>query len=173
MAGPQNNESLAAMKRTRDEIRQRLEQNPDFQAYLAQTEAIEKVEALQPRAPGTYSHRDAVYHDLSDVVRTKPITQLDAAVQAIAEAGKPLTTGELVEAARKLGAHVGGKDPRINLGSSLSRDERFKSVQWGDGRAWWFKGRPLPARTSLGDAAQESEAAGSSQGKPAAPSHNH
>jgi hypothetical protein len=51
----------------------------------------------------------------------------------------------MIEHARALGAKVGGSNPKINLGSTLSRSEEFKSVRWKGESAWWFKSKPLPS----------------------------
>lgn len=70
--------------------------------------------------------------------------QLEATAQVLTQAGHPLPTPQLVERAVKLGAKIGGKNPRTNLGSTLSRSDDFRSVRWRGEPAWWFKNKPVP-----------------------------
>ncbi len=47
---------------------------------------------------------------------------------------------------RALGGTVGGGNPNVNLGSTLSKSEDFKSVRWKGRAAWWLKAKPLPLK---------------------------
>jgi len=84
----------------------------------------------------------------------KAPSQLEASKMALGQAGEPLTTPQMVERVRALGGKVGGHNPNVNLGSTLSRSEEFKSVRWKGESAWWFKAKPLPALQSNKEAAE-------------------
>lgn len=57
----------------------------------------------------------------------------------------PIATPELLDyvaARRPVDPNV--DRARINLTSSLSKDERIRSISWSGGRAWWFADREPP-----------------------------
>lgn len=68
----------------------------------------------------------------------------DAAEEALREAGEPLQIKPLMEAAIAKGAQISGDNPVNNFRSTVSKDERFASVQRGNTFFWWFEGEPLP-----------------------------
>ncbi len=172
MGAAQNSDALAEMKRLREDIMRRLEANPDFRALAALDEAIAKVEG-RPHGPLAIIASAPPVTVTAAPVRERPMSQMDACAQALSIAGEPMSTKLLLKKITKLGAKVGGKNPLVNLGSSLSRDDRFDSVRWGDDRGWWLRGRTLPAQKSLGNSAQETDTAESAQGSSAVPSVNH
>jgi hypothetical protein len=68
---------------------------------------------------------------------------VDLALEFIQKLNHPASTTELVSHI----AGVRGRDPgeiRVNIQSSLSKDERIKSVTWSRGRGWWFPNREVP-----------------------------
>jgi hypothetical protein len=82
--------------------------------------------------------------------KNAPTPYMTLADTAMAAAGKPVTTIELMEyisARRPIGDP---KKARIVVQSSLSKDERFESIEWRGGRAWWYAGRPVPKENSAG-----------------------
>lgn len=77
-------------------------------------------------------------------INNGPVPYVTLAFNALTEAGKPVPTPKLME---YIGQHreLGDLDKaKVNVTSSLSKDERFKSVEWANGRAWWLVGRPIP-----------------------------
>lgn len=61
----------------------------------------------------------------------------------------PVTTPELVEYIKQSRPlHSDLEKAKINITSSLSKDEKFESIPWEGGRAWWLKGRDLPSRAA-------------------------
>lgn len=63
-------------------------------------------------------------------------SQGDAAEAVLKEAGRPMTTPEIVAGIRAKGAKVGGQDPLINVSSTLSRDDRFIAMRHGQSSVW-------------------------------------
>jgi hypothetical protein len=75
---------------------------------------------------------------------------MSLADQALTEAGKPLRTDKLMQFIGQR-RPVSSDDPakaKIVVQSSLSKDNRFKSVPWEGKRAWWYADRPIPKRES-------------------------
>jgi hypothetical protein len=127
---------------------------PEWLAFKAIDEALRDfVEATAP-APKRLP--------LRKMLRPKHLTDSDVtysglAGKALTAAGEPVTTKKMVEFVgqhRKLTA-----DPakaKINVVSALSHDDKFQSVEWQGGRAWWWAGKPVPSpkpqgQTSLND----------------------
>ena len=74
-----------------------------------------------------------------------PTPYMTLAAQALTEAKKPVSTLAVLEYIKKRRPVVGDpKKWRIVVQSSLSKDERFKNVNWDGGRAWWWADKPLP-----------------------------
>jgi hypothetical protein len=71
-------------------------------------------------------------------------SQGDYASDALIIAGEPLPIGRFVEATLAAGGVIGG-DQIANLRSTLSRDDRFKSIMRNGMYFWWFADRALPA----------------------------
>src|ERR1700722_19973198 len=72
--------------------------------------------------------------------------------QAILDVGRPVPTAEIMEFIRrhrKLSADP--EKAKVNVTSSLSKDKRFKSVPWENGRAWWFGDEPPPKSGQAAD----------------------
>lgn len=112
-------DTISALKALRDQHAKRLADNPDYNAIQALDQAI-----------------------------AAKLSQPAAARQVILDQGKPVRTQELLEEIRRLGVHVGGKNPRGNLVSILSGRKQFKSVSWGGRRAWWVADQPLPKESN-------------------------
>ena len=90
------------------------------------------------------------------------ISHADAAEEALNEEGAPMTLPDLMAAAKAKGAQIGGENPVNNFRSTLSKDERFRSVQRDDKFFWWFEGKPLPpGKNEPAELALGADAAGS------------
>jgi len=112
---------------------------PEWQAFRAIDRALLALD--QASAP-----RSALpIHPLPKArIANGPTPYVTLAFNALTEAGKPLPTAKLMEI---IGKHrdLGDLDKaKVNVTSSLSKDERFKSVEWANGRAWWLVGHPVP-----------------------------
>jgi hypothetical protein len=68
---------------------------------------------------------------------------------AIAQAGRPLTIGELVDVCVGQGLKIGGRDLKSNLAGYLSRDPRVESL--GRGVGWAIVENDAPDSTSGGE----------------------
>lgn len=88
----------------------------------------------------------------------RKVSHAEAAYFALAKAGHPLQSVELLEAARNEGAKIGGEKPIVNLTSTLSRNDGFINVRFDGVPHWWLSDRPLPygwvAQSDDGDDAQ-------------------
>jgi hypothetical protein len=79
----------------------------------------------------------------------EPSSYVDLAAEALAEHSEPLSTPKIVEyisARREV-----PNDPlkaRVNISTSLSKDERFRNLAWRGGRAWWFANREPPEESA-------------------------
>jgi len=80
-----------------------------------------------------------------------PTPYMTLAANALTETDKPITTAELMDyigARRSIGGDP--KRARIVVQSSMSKDERFKSIPWEGGRAWWWSDKPIPKKETAG-----------------------
>jgi hypothetical protein len=81
-----------------------------------------------------------------------PIPYMTLAERALGETGLPQSTTALMT---YITAHrpVSGdpKNVRNVVQSSLSKDERFRSIPWEGGRAWWYADKPVPKKETAGD----------------------
>lgn len=82
--------------------------------------------------------------DESAPTRMRRGSYADLGMEAIQQAGKPLSTKEIVAlvATRR---NRTPDDIKPNVQAALSRDNRLNSVTWSGGRGWWLKGREVPA----------------------------
>lgn len=90
---------------------------------------------------------------------------VDACMEVIREAGRPLTIGELVDACMAQGLKIGGTDLKSNLAGYLSRDPRVRSL--GRNIGWVIVGTEEAASTLVSQEAASSLAIGGSDGRPA------
>ena len=127
-------DAVAAMRALRDSLRRKLEESEEYRALVALEEAIAKVVKPLPAA-------SAPKHGVEE---RRPTSQAEAAWLALQNAGKPLTIAELIKELSEAGVTVGGANPKINLSSTLSRDERFVSMKWNNSACWWLADRQPP-----------------------------
>ncbi len=119
-------------------LERRLEASPDFRRLTVLRRTLNDLLAITtPQA--------AVY-EADPYVRDKMLSLPAASMRALREAAQPLPTRRLLEEIQKLGKVVGGQNPVNNLSNTLSQDPRFNSVEWGDARAWWLAGEPVPEK---------------------------
>jgi hypothetical protein len=73
-------------------------------------------------------------------------------LKAIDDAGRPLTTAEIVEfVSRHRDVPNDPQKAKLNIGSGLSRDERLRNIPWRGGKAWWRANQPLPDHQSAAE----------------------
>lgn len=115
--------------------------DPIWKAFRAMDRALESFDHAKPRSA-------SFKLDSGKTIGLIP-TYTTLARQAIIEADRPITTPELMDYIgrhRKLAAPP--EKAKINVTSSLSKDEKFESIPWEGGRAWWLKGRDLPSKAA-------------------------
>jgi hypothetical protein len=123
----------------RDALRIELAPNETYQALVAIESAIASFDRAMLKASP---------HMQRDPGHKRPRRQSDIAFEALEAEGTPLLVGELLHRLATSGSPVGGNDPKVNLASVLSKDDRFESIRF-DGRSyWWIKGRPVPGTSS-------------------------
>jgi hypothetical protein len=147
-----HNETLAALDALIAKVQARLALSPDYIELTALQKARAEIAPVASRASKAMVDDETGESILmlpTGRFDGKPPSQLEAALAELRDSGEPLTTPQLVERVRKRGGTVGGKNPNVNLGSTLSRAEMLKSIRWKGDHAWWFKNRPMPNETSL------------------------
>lgn len=77
------------------------------------------------------------------------ISHAEAAYAALVKAGHPLTSVELLDAAMREGAKIGGEKPIVNLTSTLSRNAEFINERFDGVPHWWLADKPLPHNWSM------------------------
>lgn len=116
----------------------RLAGDPLWKAFRAMDRALDSLE--QSHVPKTQPY----VLDTGRTVHLVPTYNV-LAKQVILDAGRPVPTSEIMEFIRrhrKLSADP--EKAKVNVTSSLSKDKRFKSVPWENGRAWWYGNEPPP-----------------------------
>ena len=130
-------------------VEERLSRNPDYIELMALRKARVEIRHASYRTRETMvddqTGETMVLVGTGTFEREATPSQIGASLSILAKVGHPLTTSELVQMVRAAGATVGGKNPNVNLGSTLSRSEELKSVRWRGAPAWWFKHRPMPS----------------------------
>lgn len=76
----------------------------------------------------------------------KRVSQAQAAIDALQEAGEPLPIGRLMAAALEKGAKIEGEKPLANFRSTVSKDPRFRSINRNNMYFWWFSQVPVPSK---------------------------
>lgn len=72
-------------------------------------------------------------------------TYIELTNKLLDQKGRPVTTPELLTFVRENRPTVPDDEKaKINITSSLSKDDRFVSIAWGGGRAWWHAHQAVP-----------------------------
>lgn len=164
--------TIDVLHRTREDLASildaKLKDMPEWRAMRAIDQAIAALQErpatpAQPKVPprrqsttiwpdaNRQSPPTAAEWSLANPTRAYP-TYTNLATEIIGDKGSPVTTAELIDYVgkhRPLGPDQ--EKAKVNITSSLSKDERFVSVPWGNGRAWWLANRELPKRINLGE----------------------
>ena len=159
-------DALASISERIGELETKLAMSPVYRELQILSKARDDLRRLSET--GTCSTKAAIHHPH---VGQKRITILEGVRLALADKDHPMTSAELVEILPQFGTQVGGKKPRTNLTSVLSkRGVSIVSVRWQSKHAWWFRNRPLPDNETEGTPSQEQPSApNSSQGGSYAP----
>lgn len=124
---------------------------PEWQAFRAIDRAL--IELVSAEQSAHHSSRIKV-RAAKPIRRTRQastkLTYTELAARALEHAGAPIVTNMLVEFIGEFRPlHKNLKKARINVSSALSHDDRFESVPWQGGRAWWWSDRPIPETTAM------------------------
>ena len=115
---------------------------PEWRAFRAVDRALLALEAETPPATATTPQAARKTR-----INGAPPSYMSVADQALAETGKPITTAKLMEFIGKRRTFSGNPaKAKIVVQSSLSKDQRFKSVPWEGARAWWYADKPVPKK---------------------------
>lgn len=129
----------------------KLAEMPEWKAFRAIDRALlaldilpAKESAAAPqtkmvRVPKHFAPRQLVPGRLAVV---KPYVVL--AIEALTEIQKPIPTPTLIDFIGKRRPLGDVEKAKVNITSSLSKDSRFKSVAWENGKAWWWADKPVP-----------------------------
>ena len=150
---------LQQMRALRQAIEARLLETEDFRAYQALTRAISEMEAARPKQGDVFKQGAPVRNAFAGIVDQRTaerLSQADAAAAALKQAGQPLHIADLLPLVRQWGATVAGNEPSVNLSSSLSRDNRFRSLRLSGRHFWWLANEAIPPE--FGGSTEEEEA---------------
>jgi hypothetical protein len=143
------------LQRSRDELLALLEKKvghlPEWKAFRAVERAITAIRT--PAAPvsptaGANGATERPTRRPADA----PIPYGTLGLRALEITGLPVTTAEMIAFICK--HREMPSDPnktKANIVSALSHDDRFQSVSWRDGRAWWHANQPPPRGISKED----------------------
>lgn len=136
-------QNLLTLRKIAKSYEDKLSSNPDFVALQAIQSAIAAIEGSRANhSPGVLENAFAQANWPRKKEPSK--SRGDLVAEILDFNGAPLNTTDLLKELANKGNEVGGKDPSLNLASSLSRDERFRSVSYHGERRWWFSGQPFP-----------------------------
>ena len=145
-------DALAAISVRIGELEARLAASPIYRELTILCKARDDLRKLSDSGAG--SAKDVAN---APNVGPKRITILEGVRLALTEKGHPMSSAELVESLPQFGARVGGKRPRLNITSILSkRGGAIVSVRWQSKHGWWFHDQPLPGEESEGGPAMAS-----------------
>ncbi|WP_156465768.1 hypothetical protein [Methylobacterium sp. Leaf106] len=143
--------AIDELRELEGKLRSRLKQNPDFLAWTALRKAIDEVIGATGHIPA--SHVNVKLQEEASQQNFAPLSQSEAAMRAIKQAGVPVYIGELLPKVIEQGVSVGGSNKEVNLSSALSRDKRLRSVRWNGKYYWWLKDQLYPGETVADQAA--------------------
>jgi hypothetical protein len=139
--------TLETLEQLAKKLERQLNADPVYREWLAVQKTIAELRGvpapMQSREPASgvaYSTRPT---------RGDRVTSITATCRALDEAGRPLSTRDLLDVLPKYGFKLGGKkEPASALSSLLSKPGKrgpLRSV-WIDNKPlWWFSNRPIPA----------------------------
>ena len=120
--------------RRRDNFRRELD---EIESFIRTFKRLADATAEEPTAV-RIRHRS-----IEDKIKSSPQREVEQAVtQVLINAGRPVTTAQMLEAVTTHGVVIGGREPRWNLSAKLSRMEGIISIE---GHGWWFENRPYKA----------------------------
>jgi len=140
---PTDTAAILDLLKARGAIAERLSQNADFRTLQVLDTMIaglrhEIAEAAEAAETKTTEEGKPKKGPLSD------FSHADGAFKLLDQFKRAIPVTELVRMMAANGLVVGGKDPPINLSSTLSKDGRFESIRHEGRACWWLKGRALP-----------------------------
>lgn len=145
---------VTALRKVRDDLKSDLEEAvAAFRADHPLARALEGVEA----AIGALEETNAPLLPLIDprdlfAPTAPPTTTIGIALEAIRQAGEPLTTADIFAHVHRLKKFANPRKGKINVVSAMSKDRRLKSLVWNGQYAWWPVGEPVPKETKQQEA---------------------
>jgi len=116
----------------------KLKEMPEWQAFRAIDRALLALDSVNGAKAPTPAPRPRI--------NGAPESYTVLTSKALDEAGGPVPFSTLIDfigKRRDLGGDI--KRAKVNISTVLSKDGRYKSVEWGNGRAWWYSDKPVPA----------------------------
>jgi hypothetical protein len=145
-----NNSATTEMRKLRNEFVRRLMANPDYRALVALDKAIAEVEGAPEHSIASAPDVQTVRPVLRQSTFPAVPSQAYATETVLFRHDHPMPLSALLPLVREEGARLSGKDPEINLSSSLSRSERLRSVRYEGRSCWWLANRPFPGEKDFG-----------------------
>lgn len=140
---------LDATSALRDKAWAEVKASPSFVSFKALDIAVgamggSQILAASDALPSTVQKPDVLPRKkLVARKRTRP-SQGDTAEACLKRAGEPLPIRNLMEKVIGYGVQISGEDPLANFRSTLSRDNRFKSIMREGAYYWWLTSSPVP-----------------------------
>ena len=120
---------------------EKLKNIPEWRAIRA----IDRALAALAESAAVPAHAGTIVQFSDGGTKRMYPTYTTLARMLIEKKGSPVTTPELVAYMREnRPIHSDEEKAKINITSSLSKDDRFQSIPWAGGKAWWLVGRDLP-----------------------------
>ena len=145
-----SNSATTEMRKLRNEFVRRLMLNPDYRALIALDKAIVEVEGAPEQPTAAQDTQTKAGQLLGLIEKHTATSHANAAIAVLTRIGHPIPLSALLPLAREEGAQVNGKDPEINFSSSLSRNERLRSVRYEGRPCWWLTDRAFQGEKDFG-----------------------
>jgi hypothetical protein len=114
---------------------------PEWKAFRAIGRALQ-AEGGKARAPEAIPTRARSILKVRDVPSYTMLTE-----RALQERGRPIVTPDLMDfIGRHRNLSNDSEKAKVNVTSSLSKSDRFRSVPWEGGKAWWYADKPIPKK---------------------------
>lgn len=138
---------IAELRKLQDAAKARLRLNPDYVMVEELERMISKITALNVSAAmNAAAPPEAIPPPASrSSVR---VSQREAAMTALRQQGRPLSTEELIPLVESVGAVLTG-NKNVNLSATMSRDDRFYSIKTASGNKWWIRDEEPSASRDL------------------------
>ncbi len=138
---------LDETKALRDKAWAEVKASPSFVSFKALDVAVGAMGGKQILStPPASNAQKSETQDRKKIVvrrRARP-SQGDTAESCLRQAAEPLPIRDLMSKVTGHGIQISGEDPLANFRSTLSRDNRFKSIMKDGAYYWWLTSSPVP-----------------------------